>query len=78
MNCSIENYINKKLNIKLKKREVLIYATDKEINTILKKENFTIKYINFQNNSINGIANKKEQEIIIPLKYTLNKNNFML
>ena len=62
MNCSIENYINKKLNIKLKKREVLIYATDKEINTILKKENFTIKYINFQNNSINGIANKKEQD----------------
>lgn len=60
MNCSIENYINKKLNIKLKKREVLIYATDKEINTILKKENFTIKHINFQNNSINGIANKNE------------------
>ena len=74
MNCSIENYINKKLNIKFKKREVLIYNTDNEIKTIFEKENFTIKHINFQNNSINGIANKKEQDYFFKI---LNKKAFI-
>lgn len=58
MDYSIESCINKKLHIKLKKRITLIIDSNEEIKNILNKENYDVKHINFQNNSINGLINR--------------------
>lgn len=74
MDDSIEDYISKEMNIKLKKRKILIKDTDKEIMKTLKKEDYDIEYINFQNNSINGIANRSRDRYFFKI---LNKQDFI-
>ena len=58
MHYLLEKYINEKLNIGLKKVQILLKKSEKEIKLLLEKEGYSINYINFQNNSINGIIEK--------------------
>lgn len=74
MESLIENHICKEMDIKLKKREKLISEIDKEIIKIMKEENYDIKYINFQNNSINGTAKKIDKRYFFKI---LNRQEFI-
>ena len=58
MHYLLEKYINEKLNIGLKKVQILLKKSEKEIKLLLEKEDYSINYINFQNNSINGVIEK--------------------
>lgn len=58
MHYLLEKYIKEKLNIVLKKVQILLKKSEKEIKLLLEKEDYSINYINFQNNSINGIIEK--------------------
>lgn len=54
----LEKYIKEKLNIVLKKVQIILKKSEKEIELLLEKEDYSINYINFQNNSINGVIEK--------------------
>ena len=58
MHYLLEKYIKEKLNIVLKKVQILLKKSEKEIKLLLEKEDYSINYINFQNNSINGVIEK--------------------
>lgn len=58
MHYLLEKYIKEKLNIELKKVQILLKKSEKEIKLLLEKEDYSINYINFQNNSINGVIEK--------------------
>lgn len=58
MHYLLEKYIKEKLNIVLKKVHILLKKSEKEIKLLLEKEDYSINYINFQNNSINGVIEK--------------------
>ena len=58
MHYLLEEYIKEKLNIVLKKIHILLKESEKEIKLLLEKEDYSINYINFQNNSINGVIEK--------------------
>ena len=58
MHYLLEKYIKEKLNIVLKKVQILLKKSEKEIELLLEKEDYSINYINFQNNSINGVIEK--------------------
>lgn len=54
MSLYIEHLIKEKLNAELRKIRLSMQKEDQEIRSVLEKEGYSIKYINFQNNSING------------------------
>lgn len=66
--------IDKEINLKLKTRNVFIKNIDKEIKKILEKENYSINYINFQNNSINGVIKDNNKMYFFKI---LNRQQFV-
>lgn len=58
MHYLLEIYIKEKLNIVLKKVQIQLKKSEREIKLLLEKEDYSINYINFQKNSINGVIEK--------------------
>ena len=66
--------IDKEINLKIKTRNIFIKNIDKEIKKILEKENYSINYINFQNNSINGVIKDNNKMYFFKI---LNRQQFV-
>ncbi len=72
MSYSIEDYIKNEISIEIKKRKGIFLNKD-AISEVLKRENYHVEHINFQNNSINGITNKNKDKFFFKI---LNKQEF--
>ena len=73
MKYSIEYDISEQLNIKLKKMNIMLIKTKEEIKEKLKNKKYDVIYINFQNNSINGVINKESNNYFFKI---LDKQDF--
>ncbi len=71
----LEHFIEEKVNVKLKKIQISMQKEEKEIRSVLEKEGYSIKYINFQNNSINGVIEKSNKKFFFKLLGNQDFNN---
>lgn len=71
MNHLIKEYINDKINIKSVNKEIISNARD--IKNVLNLERYNVEHINFQKNSINGVAKKYNNKYFFKL---LNRKEF--
>ena len=62
-----EHFIKEKVNVELKKIQLSMQKEEQEIQNVLEKEGYIIEYINFQNNSINGVIEKNNQKYFFKL-----------
>ncbi len=67
MQCLLEKYIKKKLNIVPKKVQLLLEKSEHKIRNMLEKQNYSINYINFQNNSVNGVIKKSNKKFFFKM-----------
>ena len=67
MQCLLEKYIKKKLNIVPKKVQLLLEKSEHKIRNMLEKQNYSINYINFQNNSVNGVIKKSNEKFFFKM-----------
>lgn len=67
MSLYIEHLIKEKLNAELRKIRLSMQKEDQEIRSVLEKEGYSIKYINFQNNSINGVIEKFDKKFFFKI-----------
>ena len=63
----LENRIKNELNINLNKRLVYINISKNDIDELFKVENYIVKYVNYQNNSINGSIEKNHKKYFFKL-----------
>ena len=75
MHYLLEKYIKEKLNIVLKKVQIILKKSEKEIKRLLEKEEYSINYINFQNNSINGVIEKCNKKFFFKMLDNQDFNN---
>lgn len=67
MSLDLEHLIKEKVNVELKKYNYQCKKEEQEIRSILKKEGYSIKYINFQNNSTNGVIEKNNKKFFFKI-----------
>lgn len=75
MHYLLEKYIKQKLNIVLKKVQILLEKSEQRIKWLFEKEDYSINYINFQNNSINGVIEKFDKKFFFKILENQDFNN---
>lgn len=67
MSLYLEYFIKEKVHVELKKIQLSMQKEEQEIRRVLEKEGYSIKYINFQNNSINGVIERNNKKFFFKL-----------
>lgn len=75
MSLYLEHLIKEKVNVELKRIQLSMQKEEQEIRIVLEKEGYSIKYINFQNNSINGVIEKSNRKFFFKLLGNQDFNN---